>query len=124
MSTSTLTAANHRRQLQELLDETQERIIRLRSDYDYLECTGTDVGAGDDEGGSESDGTFVERDRLRAQIAEDLELVEQIEAALDRAQGRSWRNCVTCGNPIGEERLKALPTTDVCVSCKAIGGGW
>ena len=124
MSTTTLSAANHRRQLQDLYEETEERIIRLRADYDELEGTGTDVGAGDDEGGSESDGTFVERDRIRAQIAEDLELLEQIEAALDRAQGRAWRTCVTCGNAIGEERLKALPTTDVCVSCKAIGQGW
>ena len=121
---STLTAANHRRQLQELFEETQERIVRLRADFDELEGTGTDVGAGDDEGGSESDGTFVERDRIRAQIAEDLELLEQIEGALDRAQGRTWRSCATCGNPIGEERLKALPTTKLCVSCKAIGGGW
>lgn len=121
---STLTAANHRRHLQGLLEETEERIVRLRKDYDELEGTGTDVGAGDDEGGSESDGTFVERDRIRAQIAEDLELIEQIETALNRAQSRTWRNCTNCGNPIGEERLKALPTTDLCVSCKAIGGGW
>ncbi|MCU1353169.1 MAG: DNA-binding protein [Acidimicrobiales bacterium] len=121
---SSLSVATHRKHLNALRAETEDRISRLTVEYDELEGSGTDVGAGDDEGGSESDGTFVERDRVRSQIAEDRDLLEQIDAALVRAKGRDWATCTICEKPIGEARLEALPTTAVCVSCKARGTGW
>ena len=119
-----LTASDHQRRLDDLRTETTARIERLTADYDGLAEAGTDVGSGDDEGGSESDGTFVERDRIRAQILEDEELLEQIEAATERAATDQWQLCSRCGGPIGEARLEALPTTTVCVTCKASGTSW
>ena len=121
---TSLTVAAHRKHLATLRAETEDRIARLMVEYDELEGSGTDVGAGDDEGGSESDGTFVERDRVRAQIAEDRDLLDQIDAAQIRSKSRDWSSCTICGKPIGDARLDALPTTAVCVSCKARGTGW
>ncbi|MGE3620414.1 MAG: TraR/DksA family transcriptional regulator [Acidimicrobiia bacterium] len=109
----------HRQRLEELRATSVERLARLRADYDELAEVGEDVGAGEDEGGSQGDGTFVERDRLRALAAEETATIEAVDAALARAEGDDWATCTGCGQPIGDDRLEFLPTTDVCVACKA-----
>jgi DnaK suppressor protein len=119
-----LTVTSHQKRLEALRDETLERLDQLNVDYDALAEVGTDVGSGDDEGGSESDGTFVERDRIRAQIAEDTKLLEEISAALGRAETDEWKSCESCGGPIGAARIEALPTTTLCVTCKASRTTW
>lgn len=119
MPTATLTLARHRKNLEELRAATQQRIEILQRGYDELIEAGDDVGAGEDEGGSEADGSFVERDRLRAQVVEERAALDAIEAALARGKSRTWQQCKVCGGPIGAERLEALPTADSCVTCKA-----
>lgn len=120
MSTATtLTLAKHRKNLEALRAATEERIEILQRGYDELSEAGDDVGAGDDEGGSEADSSFVERDRLRAQIAEERNVLEAVSEALLRSETRTWQRCGVCGEPIGAERLDAIPTADSCVSCKA-----
>jgi RNA polymerase-binding transcription factor DksA len=119
-----LDVTSHQKRLESLRDEAIERLEQLTSDYDALAEVGTDVGSGDDEGGSESDGTFVERDRIRAQIAEDRKLLEEIEVALGRAATDDWKTCTSCGGPIGGPRIEALPTTTLCVTCKAGRTTW
>jgi RNA polymerase-binding transcription factor DksA len=118
-TTAKLTVAQHRANLAALRASTLERLDALQRGYDELATAGEDVGAGDDEGGSEGDSSAVERDRLRAQISDERDLLEGIDAALTRAEGRGWQLCSICGGPIGDERLDALPTTEVCVTCKA-----
>jgi RNA polymerase-binding transcription factor DksA len=119
MPTAKLTVAKHRSNLEALRADAEARLARLQKGYDELATAGEDVGAGDDEGGSEGDASAVERDRLRAQIGEERNLLEAIEAALARGATRSWQQCRLCGEPIGAERLAALPTADTCVTCKA-----
>ena len=67
-TTTKLTLAKHRKNLEALRAETERRVEILQRGYDELIEAGDDVGAGEDEGGSEADGSFVERDRLRAQV--------------------------------------------------------
>ncbi len=117
--TPKLTVAKHRSSLEALRLDVTDRLARLELAYDELATTGDDVGAGDDEGGSEGDGAVVERDRIRALIAEDHATLDAIDAAVERSQTRGWQQCVICDGPIGLERLDALPTADRCVSCKA-----
>lgn len=123
---SSLTVAQHRSNLQKLREETLATITSLKASYDELdpEDAPSDVGAGEDEGGSEGDLTRFERDRIRMRILEEEKAVETIDAAIERAAGRNWRNCTRCGNPIGDARLDALPATDLCVTCKADRGNW
>jgi DnaK suppressor protein len=63
--------------------------------------------------------SVVERDRIRAQMGEEQNMLGAIDAAVIRAESRGWDKCRICGEPIGSERLDALPTADTCVSCKA-----
>ncbi len=41
-----------------------------------------------------------------------------IDAALERIAAGSYGRCSGCGRPIGEERLRAVPETDLCRGCK------
>jgi RNA polymerase-binding protein DksA len=45
-------------------------------------------------------------------------LLEAIDAALARIDDGTLGICSTCGQPIGEERLEALPWTMQCIDCK------
>ena len=40
-----------------------------------------------------------------------------VEAALDRIGSGEYGQCRACGSGIAEERLDAVPTTDVCREC-------
>lgn len=123
---SSLTVAQHRSNLQKLRAETEGTIATLQASYDELdpEEAASDVGAGEDEGGSEGDLTRFERDRIRARIAEEKLFLEVIDQAVERTQERGWKQCTKCGEPIGDARLEALPATELCVTCKANRGTW
>jgi RNA polymerase-binding protein DksA len=41
-----------------------------------------------------------------------------IDASLKRIEEGTFGICRTCSNPIGEERLEALPYTTQCIDCK------
>jgi RNA polymerase-binding protein DksA len=41
-----------------------------------------------------------------------------IDAALQRIDEGTFGTCRTCGKPIGEDRLEALPYTTQCIDCK------
>ena len=45
-------------------------------------------------------------------------LLKAIDAALERIDSGTFGICRTCGKPIGEERLEALPYTTQCIDCK------
>lgn len=124
--TSSLTVAKHRNHLDQLRAETEASIAIMQATYDELDPdeAASDVGAGEDEGGSEGDLTRFERDRLRARIAEENLFLEVIDKAKERAKKKDWKACAKCGNPIGDPRLEALPATDLCVTCKADRSNW
>ncbi len=45
--------------------------------------------------------------------------LEATNAALRRLDEGSYGNCVSCGEPIGRERLEAMPETAWCVRCQS-----
>ncbi|MEX0725305.1 MAG: TraR/DksA family transcriptional regulator [Planctomycetaceae bacterium] len=44
--------------------------------------------------------------------------LDAVEAALDRLDDGSYGVCKSCGEPIGDERLDALPYTALCIDCE------
>jgi DnaK suppressor protein len=44
--------------------------------------------------------------------------IAQIDAALQRIEDGTYGTCVSCGRPIGEERLDARPDADRCIDCE------
>jgi DnaK suppressor protein len=48
----------------------------------------------------------------------DAKILQAIEEALRRIEGGTYGICKDCGEPIAEVRLRAIPWTRSCVSCK------
>jgi len=44
--------------------------------------------------------------------------IEAIDAALKRIEAGTYGICSKCGEPIGAERLEAVPWTTQCIDCK------
>ena len=42
-----------------------------------------------------------------------------IDAALGRLDAGTYGICVTCGKPIGEDRLEAIPYAAQCIECRS-----
>lgn len=43
--------------------------------------------------------------------------ISQINAALTRIAEGTYGECATCGEPVGEKRLEAIPHAAQCISC-------
>ena len=59
---------------------------------------------------------FEKRLALEKQLREQL---SSIEHALQKLEDGTYGLCDSCGQPIAENRLKALPAASLCVECKA-----
>ncbi len=49
----------------------------------------------------------------------DREKLSEIDEALERLKDNSYGICEECGEPVAEDRLRALPFTRVCVECQS-----
>ena len=62
----------------------------------------------------------VELENGETLVASDQELAQEL-ARIDKALGRietgNYLDCEACGEAIGEERLKALPYSVLCIDC-------
>lgn len=43
--------------------------------------------------------------------------IAQINAALSRIEEGSYGECATCGEPVSEKRLEAIPHAAQCINC-------
>jgi len=66
-----------------------------------------------DRAALESDRNFLLRIRDR-----ERKLISKIHEALERIEDGTFGICESCGEEIGEERLKARPVTTLCFDCK------
>ncbi len=41
-----------------------------------------------------------------------------IDAALERIDAGTYGTCMTCGKPIGDDRLEAIPYATQCIDCR------
>lgn len=48
------------------------------------------------------------------------EELEQISAALQRIEKGEYGFCISCGDAISEQRLKAFPRADKCIECASL----
>ena len=46
-------------------------------------------------------------------------MLAAIDAALERLDAGTYGTCVTCGKPIGEDRLEAIPYAAQCIECRS-----
>lgn len=46
-------------------------------------------------------------------------VLEDIDEALENLEKEGFGACVSCGQPIGRERLEVVPYAKLCISCKS-----
>lgn len=77
----------------------------------------TDEGAGNHLADDASD-LFI-RERNLALRASTEDAIARVDAALARLEDGSYGTCARCGQPIGDDRLEALPAAIYCVGCQS-----
>jgi RNA polymerase-binding protein DksA len=46
------------------------------------------------------------------------QLLAQVDRALGRMHEGTYGTCVRCGEPVGADRLEAMPAAELCIACK------
>ncbi len=80
---------------------------------------GDGVEVGLDDGFADSAQASVERSELVGAIQQLVAHRGEVTSALARVDAGTYGVCESCGRPIDIERLDALPSVGLCVSCKA-----
>ena len=98
----------HRERLTTSVDQAEEELARLMRD------------AGDGAGHDQADvgATSFERDHELTVLAKERETLGQLDRALAHIDDGTYGVCDSCGNPIGKNRLMAVPHATLCMSCK------
>jgi DnaK suppressor protein len=73
----------------------------------------------DDEHDPEGSTVGFERARVAALLAQARRSLSEVDEALERHRHGTYGVCGSCGAIIPPERLEALPTAALCVSCAA-----
>lgn len=60
----------------------------------------------------------MNREQTSMFLARFEKYLQQIDAALERIEDGTYGICRVCGKEIDEARLRAVPTTTICISCK------
>jgi RNA polymerase-binding protein DksA len=97
------------------LDEMRAAYDVSLRDLSDLQQSGTD-GAGDDQADAGSK-TF-EREQEQSIAANRMDLMVQIQRAVERIDAGTYGFCESCGKPIPKARLKAFPMATLDVACK------
>lgn len=102
----------------------EEQRARLREDIETSQETApSKVTAGDEPSYSnhladEGTSTYLQEANLALERHLQNELAA-VEAALERLEEGTYGRCENCGGEIGRERLEALPTATLCITCKS-----
>ncbi len=98
---------------------------RLRGELDLITKELADLGVSPDgvvevsfdEGFADAAQTTSERSNVLS-LAEGLRTrLEDVRFALDRLEKGNYGTCERCGKQINPERLEAIPTARLCISC-------
>ncbi|HEX3200937.1 MAG TPA: TraR/DksA C4-type zinc finger protein, partial [Actinomycetes bacterium] len=71
-----------------------------------------------DEGFADAGQAAAERANLLTLVRSLRDTLRDVEQALERMDAGSYGLCERCGQPIGDERLEALPAARLCMTCK------
>lgn len=71
------------------------------------------------EEGGEGASTTSERAHIEALKSQMAGRLAAVDAAVARMDAGVYGRCESCGGPIGEARLEAVPDATLCVACKS-----
>lgn len=101
------------------LQEEREKLIRQLAELGATadgELTG-DVDYGD--GFADAAAATAERSEVLGIVENLVSMVEDIDAALEKAEAGTYGICENCGKEIGAARMEYRPTSTFCIDCKS-----
>jgi DnaK suppressor protein len=96
------------------------RVADLERDFDAVVAASESANL-DDEHDPEGSTVGFERAQVRALLDQARAHLAELDAAGQRVADGTYGVCVRCGKPIGVDRLRALPTAEMCVDCSGRG---
>lgn len=102
--------------IRERLEGEKASLERQLAEHGVDASGGVEVGL--DEGFADSAQVTTERSELLSLVEQLRETLEGVDAALARMDEGTYGKCASCGRDIPAERLEAVPTASLCVSCK------
>lgn len=106
-----------------LTADREQMLADLRGLDEEVAALGQDenvVGAGASNHIADNATDMIEQEKDLALIGNLRDRLRETEHALQRLDEGAYGICERCGNPIGAERLEALPSATFCIDCKAI----
>jgi len=91
------------------LEEEREQLRHQLSDL------GVDIAY--DENFADSGQVAAEQGESRALVSQLEETLIAVDRALHKLDDGTYGMCESCGKPIGEARLEAMPATRFCIDC-------
>jgi RNA polymerase-binding transcription factor DksA len=70
-----------------------------------------------DDGFADSGQVTAERGEVEALVGKLREALHDVDDALAKLERGEYGVCESCGGPIGEARLEAMPAARLCISC-------
>jgi RNA polymerase-binding protein DksA len=61
----------------------------------------------------------MEREKAFFFATKEGRFLYHLDQALERIENGTYGDCQECGNPIGNERLEAVPHARLCITCKS-----
>lgn len=106
---------NVSKQLRRILEEKSTELrshLRMPAANPVLHASEDPYDSGDWAGKSHEEWLFLQKNSV------DMELLREIEDALDRLRDGSYGVCADCGIAISQKRLDAIPWAVYCVTCQ------
>ena len=107
-----------RSSLEEQRTRADGRIAALTRELDEI-VESAQLANVDDEHDPDGSTIAYERAKVQALLDAARDDLDAIDGALQRADDATYGTCLSCGRPIGEERLDVLPATTTCIDCAA-----
>jgi len=105
------------------LEQERTRLQGMREDLEREREETTADGAGElstvDQHPGDSGTETFELEKTVSLLEQVEDELQEVEAAFQRVEAGTYGTCQTCGRPIGDERLEALPATRFCVEDQA-----
>ena len=119
MTAATLDEATRGRLGAEL--ERHRAFLRAEIRSQGADADSDDVTFVDDAGFADRGRSSEERSQVIAVVRALRSNLGDVERALRKMDAGAYGRCERCGNPIGVERLEALPWAVLCIDCKQRG---
>lgn len=98
--------------------ERQREDLRREIEEHGADPDSDEVSFEGDAGFSDRSHNTEERSRAISVIRAMRSNLNDVQRAIDKIDAGTYGTCERCGNPIGAERLEAIPWALLCIDCK------